>query len=327
MHFGFTGLDDVADNRLLKSIIDHRNRRRSAIDNRLSAIIATSLVSTKPRGGDRRSKLDEHDLDMILALKKVKPSTSLKSLQDKLSENSGKDVYKSEISRALHKNLQEGEWTMKVLTKTATERITPENERYTQAYLDEINANDPLRLKFMDEAGFALSEAVNKKRGHAPKGHRAIEVQSFHKTANLTLSLLGLDGTVFSTFVDGACNQVEFLRFFDEAGTSFNDDGTAVLQPGDVVVVDNATINRFDAERVLRQFFNNIGVKFIFLPKYSPDMNPIEFAFNFIRTMLKSDEFAPVARNNLRLAILKVLDTLSLTDIHGFYQKVGYINV
>ena len=217
---------------------------------------------------------------------------------------------------------------MKVLTKTATERITPENERYTQAYLDEINANDPLRLKFMDEAGFALSEAVNKKRGHAPKGQRAIEVQSFHKTANLTLSLLlGLDGTVFSTFVDGASNQVEFLRFFDEAGTSFNDDGTAVLQPGDVVVVDNATIHRFDAERVLRQFFNNIGVKFIFLPKYSPDMNPVEFAFNFIRTMLKSDEFAPVARDNLRLAILKVLDTLSLTDIHGFYQKVGYINV
>ena len=86
---------------------------------------------------------------------------------------------------------------MNVLSKTARERITPENERYTQAYLEEINANDLLRLKFMDEAGFALLEAVNKKRGHAPKGQRAIEVQSFHKTANLTLSLLGLDGTVF----------------------------------------------------------------------------------------------------------------------------------
>ena len=112
-----------------------------------------------------------------------------------------------------------------------------------------------------------------------------------------------------------------FLGSLTKAGTSFNDDGTAVLQPGDVVVVDNATIHRFDAERVLRQFFNNIGVKLIFLPKYSTDMNPVEFAFNFIRTMLKSDEFAPVARYNLRLVILKVLDTLSLTDIHGFYQK------
>ena len=40
----FLGLGDVGDNRLLKSIIDHRNRRRSAIDNRLSAIIATSLT-------------------------------------------------------------------------------------------------------------------------------------------------------------------------------------------------------------------------------------------------------------------------------------------
>ena len=59
----------------------------------------------------------------------------------------------------------------------------------------------------------------------------------------------------FSTFVDGASNQVEFFRFFDEARTSFNEDGTAVLQPEDVVVVNNATIHRFDAERVLQQFF------------------------------------------------------------------------
>ena len=54
----------------------------------------TGGVSTKPRGRNRRSKLDEQDFYMILALKKVKPSTSLSSLQDKLSENSGKDVHK-----------------------------------------------------------------------------------------------------------------------------------------------------------------------------------------------------------------------------------------
>ena len=49
-------------------------------------------------------------MNRILILKnKVKPSTNLKSLQDKLSENIGKDVHKSAISRALHKNLQEGE--------------------------------------------------------------------------------------------------------------------------------------------------------------------------------------------------------------------------
>ena len=46
----------------------------------------TGGVSTKPRDGNRWSKPDEQDLDMIVALKKVKPSTSLKSLQDKLSE-------------------------------------------------------------------------------------------------------------------------------------------------------------------------------------------------------------------------------------------------
>ena len=68
------------------------------------------------------------------------------------------------ISNALRKDLSGGQWTRKVLTKTATERFTPANEQYTEAYIAEIQSKDPLRLKFMDEAGFALSEAVRQNR-------------------------------------------------------------------------------------------------------------------------------------------------------------------
>ena len=187
----------------------------------------------------------------------------------------------------------------------------------------------------MDEAGFALSEAVYRTRGHAPKGLRAIEAQKRMKTTNMTLNLMiGLDGTVFSSFVDGPSNRDEFLKFIDEAATSFSDDGSPVLQPGDVLVVDNATIHRFEAERVLRIFLNNIGVEYIYLPKYSPDMNPVEFSFNYIRTMLKSDRFAPLAKDNLQYAILKVRaehshsgGCLYIFLIQGFYHLTCLCNI
>ena len=276
----------------------------------------------------RPKVLDEEDLNYIAAIKKEKPSETLENIQEKLLQNANKEVTIMTISNALRKDLSGGQWTRKVLTKTATERFTPANEQYTEAYIAEIQSKDPLRLKFMDEAGFALSEAVNRTRGHAPKGMRAIEAQKRMKTTNMTLNLMiGLDGTVFSSFVDGPSNRDEFLKFIDEAATSFSDDGSPVLQPGDVLVVDNATIHRFEAERVLRIFLNNIGVEYIYLPKYSPDMNPVEFSFNYIRTMLKSDRFAPLANDNLQYAILKVLDTISQDAITGFFSKVGYIEI
>ena len=122
-----------------------------------------------------------------------------------------------------------------------------------------------------------------------------------------------LNGTVCADFVFGA-------------STSFSDDGNLYIKPGDSVIVDNATIHRFDAEHVLRTYFEAIDVEYIFLPTYAPDMNPVEHAFNYIRTQLKFDLHVQMSRENMPFAILHILKGLTSSNIAGFFKNVGYIN-
>jgi hypothetical protein len=285
-------------------------------------------VAPLPHAGGHERKLDDQDLQYLQALKMEKPSISLKQMKCKLQENCGKLVSMSTISTCVRTRLTNGEWTRKVMIRPAAERFTDRNQRYMQAYLQVIQTRDPYRLKFMDEAGFTMPTDANPKRGHSPKGHRCIEVQKYAKAPNLTLNVLvGIRGVLHSSFVQGASNTQEYLQFFDDAGQVYFDDGFPVLQPGDVVVVDNAAIHRYEAERLLGLYFQNIGVELIFLPTYSPDMNPAEFVFNHIRTLMQQERYSAMAINNIRHALTVMLSTITAADCFGFYKKLGYLNM
>ena len=213
------------------------------------------------------------------------------------------------------------------MSRPAAERFTDRNIDYTQAYIDIMQNKDPTRIKFMDEAGFCLPDSVSATRGHAPVGQRCVEIQERKKTKNLTLNLLiGIEGVMYINFVHGPSNTAEFLNFFDEAARSYTDSGSPVLRPGDTVVIDNAAIHRHDAERILGTFFQNIGIELVYLPTYSPDMNPAELAFSHIRTVLRSPPYSDIAKECLDFAIMKTADTITASNALGFYQKIGYLN-
>jgi hypothetical protein len=287
-----------------------------------------NTVVPLPHSGGPPRKLDEHDIQYVQALKTEKPSMSLKEVQSKLQTNSGKDVSVMTISTSIRKRLTNGEWTRKVMMRPAAERFTDYNRRYTLAFLNVIQTRDPFRLKFMDEAGFTMPTDANRKRGHSPVGQRCIEVQKYAKSPNLTLNLLvGIRGVLHFNFVQGASNTQEFLQFFDDAGQSMFEDGYPVLQPGDTVIVDNATIHRFQAGRLLGLYFQNIGVELLYLPTYSPDMNAAEYVFNHIRTLMQQELYSTMAIANIRLALSRILGDVTVTDCYGFYKKLGYLQV
>ena len=90
-------------------------------------------------------------------------------------------------------------------------------------------------------------------------------------TANRTLNfLVGLDGVKYAKMLEGASNSYEFLRFFDEASQA-EDFATQrpVLEVDDIIVVDILAAHHGEAERALRDFLNDIGIKLLFLPVYS----------------------------------------------------------
>jgi transposase len=91
------------------------------------------------------------------------------------------------------------------------------------------------------------------------------------------------------------------------------------LQPGQVVVMDNLSSHK--GSRV-RELVEGRGCHLVYLPPYSPDLNPIEEAFAKIKALLRK------ARARTREALLeamgKALDAVTTTDARGFFEHRGY---
>ena len=118
-------------------------------------------------------------------------------------------------------------------------------------------------------------------------------------TINLLHSLVGVD---FFNVLDGASNGEELLNFFDDALQVERVDGSAALERGDVVVMDNCGFNHAHyVEPLLRQMLADCGVGLLFQPTYSPHFNTCEYCFNqikqFLRCCITADKSAEYFRN------------------------------
>ncbi len=117
---------------------------------------------------------------------------------------------------------------------------------------------------------------------------------------------------------------------FHEAMDGYNDQGRPVLQPGDVIVVDNCSFHHSDAERILKNYFEDFNIEYIFLPKYSPDLNPVEACFMKMKTLLKQQYYQQLLADNfVKPAVMDTIHEISVSDLHGFYKGTtnNYTNV
>ena len=91
------------------------------------------------------------------------------------------------------------------------------------------------------------------------------------------------------------------------------------LERGQIVVMDNLSVHK--SKRV-RRLIEEAGATLLFLPPYSPDMNPIEGAFSKVKSVLR--KVAARTREALVEATGRALDTITTEDIRGFYTDCGY---
>jgi len=91
------------------------------------------------------------------------------------------------------------------------------------------------------------------------------------------------------------------------------------LEPGQVVVMDNLGAHR--PERV-RQLIEGRGCELIYLPPYSPDLNPIEEAFAKIKHILR--KMCARAKEALIEAMGRALGAVDTEDVRGFFAHCGY---
>ncbi len=150
-------------------------------------------------------------------------------------------------------------------------------------------------------------------RGRAPRGQRLIDkIPHGHWKTTTLIAALGIGGVVCSTVVDGAVNADLFEAFVEQVLVP-------ELRPGDVVVMDNLSSHK----RVrTRQLIESAGAYLVFLPPYSPDLNPIEMIFAKIKQLLRT--LACRTKQTLWNAMQSVLDQVTPDDARNCYTHCGY---
>ena len=150
-------------------------------------------------------------------------------------------------------------------------------------------------------------------RGRAPRGQRLLGAAPFgHWKTSTFLAGLRHDRIVAPLVLDGAINGEMFLAYVEQFLAP-------TLAAGDIVVADNLSSHKVAG---VREAIEARGARLMFLPPYSPDLNPIEQVFAKLKTLLRRAE--PRTRDSLWATIGTSLDRFSSTECRNYLSNSGY---
>ena len=170
---------------------------------------------------------------------------------------------------------------------------------------------DPDRLVFIDETGAKTNMA--RTHGWAPRGER-LHMAIPHGHWNTTTFVAGLTrrGMIAPFVITGAIDRDAFETYLKEVLIP-------ELKPGNVVVMDNLSSHK--GPRV-RKMIEDAGAQLLFLPPYSPDLNPIELAFAKLKARLRKAAERTV--DGLWQTIGQISQSFSAQECKNYFNAAGY---
>ena len=170
---------------------------------------------------------------------------------------------------------------------------------------------DPRRLVFIDET-WAKTNMV-RLHGWGPKGKRVRGSAPFGHWRTMTfLAALRCDRIDAPYVLDGPINGQTFTAYVEQCLVP-------TLSPGDIVIMDNLGSHKGQA---VRKAIRAAGARLLFLPPYSPDLNPIEQVFAKLKTLLRKAAERSVETTWRRIGSL--LDHFSPQECANYLRNAGY---
>jgi transposase len=189
----------------------------------------------------------------------------------------------------------------------ASERDTEANRFKRQQFIERIRATPPERLIFLDESGVTTS--MTRLRGRCLGGQRLHEATpGGHWKIMTILGAMSLSGMIATMTIEEATDADIFLAYVEQVLSP-------VLKSGDVVVMDNLSSHKVDG---VRNSIEKAGAELLYLPPYSPDLNPIEKAWAKLKQLLRSAK--PRSQNTLDQAITEALKRISPDDAKAWFR-------
>ena len=150
--------------------------------------------------------------------------------------------------------------------------------------------------------------------GRAPKGERICEATPHsHWRVLTTLGAMSLRGIHAAMTIESATDGDVFKAYVEQVLC-------AALRPGDVVVMDNLSAHKVAG---IRQLIESSGAQLLYLPPYSPDLNPIEKAWSKFKKFLRDAK----ARTEQALdqAVTDALKTINAENAAAWFRHCGYL--
>jgi transposase len=225
-----------------------------------------------PNGGGRPRSITPLMIDILCEHLLEKPGLYLEEMATFLCDEFDVLVSTSTISRALKAR----NWSKKAARRVAREQ-SPDIRDF---YLRNLSAFRSYHLVYIDESG--SDKLIGFRRtGWSPLGVAPVHISKFHRGQRYQiLPAYTQDGILLARVFQGSTDSEVFEDFLEQLLPHCG----KWPEPKSVLIMDNASFHR--TERV-EQMCYEAGVKLVYLPPYSPDLNPIEEFFAELKAFIK----------------------------------------
>lgn len=167
------------------------------------------------------------------------------------------------------------------------------------------------RLVFIDESGFTTN--LTRRMGWAPRGQPCVShVPHGHWQTTTFISALRVTGLTAPLVLDGPLTTAAFRAYVAQLlGPT--------LHSGDLVILDNLAVHK---DPVSAQLIEQRGATLMFLPPYSPDLNPIERVFAKLKALARGA--AKRTREDLWTYLGTALTKVSALECQHYFHHCGY---
>lgn len=269
-------------------------------------LATTGSCAPLPSGGDHRSKALEQHRDWLLALVDEAPDATLAEIQTRLSDTHGLKKSTSCLWRFFRRH----DVTFKK-TLHAAEQDRPDVKAAREAWRKNQVSLDPAHLLFIDETATATN--MTRLRGRSMQGQRLIgKAPHGHRKTTTFVAALRNDRITAPLVIDGAMNGKTFIRYLEQFLVP-------TLAPNDIVVMDNLAVHKVAG---VKSAIESAGASVLYLPAYSPDLNPIEMVFAKLKALLRKASERTVRKLWERIG--ELLQEFTSKECQNYLTHQGY---
>jgi transposase len=260
--------------------------KRSTINSIIKQYTSLNKITKAQRGGERNSKLNQLQKNTIREWIDEDCGQTLRKVKDRCLSDFG--VYVSETT--LSKILRDFEYTIKRIHTQPLRRNDPATiairREYANAFMMASTRVQNTKIYFIDEVGFNVS--MRARRGRSQRGSRAIQVVPAIRSRNISVCCcMSKEGMYHYKAQTRPFNGNLFEVFLNEMFEKFDSDNIS----GSLLIMDNVAFHHSQSIKTLVQ---TRGHSILYLPPYSPFLNPIENMFakwkEYVRRERATDE-------------------------------------